>query len=105
MVNVLGVKRESLYGDSEELNRVVILSLARAVHIAGLEQVIQTCFLFLYLIGLLKLMTMFCWVEWIGLAEGGGQQHHAEHSARLALSHPQQLSPCAGGDVTGITQL
>jgi len=28
----------TLYGDSEELNRVVILTLARAVHIGGLEQ-------------------------------------------------------------------
>ena len=29
----------TLYGDSEELNRVVILTLARAVHVGGLEQV------------------------------------------------------------------
>ena len=29
----------SRYGDSEELNRVVILTLARAVHIGGLEKV------------------------------------------------------------------
>ena len=28
----------TLYGDSEELNRVVILTLARAVHIGGMEQ-------------------------------------------------------------------
>ena len=28
----------TLYGDSEELNRVVVLTLARAVHIGGLEQ-------------------------------------------------------------------
>ena len=28
-----------MYGDSEELNRVVILSLARAIHIHGHEQV------------------------------------------------------------------
>ena len=35
-----GVNQKStLYGDSEELNRVVILTLARAVHIGGLEQV------------------------------------------------------------------
>ena len=27
-----------MYGESEELNRVVILSLARAIHINGLEQ-------------------------------------------------------------------
>ena len=32
-------KNSTLYGDSEELNRVVILTLARAVHIGGLEQV------------------------------------------------------------------
>ena len=32
------------YGDSEELNRVVILTLlARAVHIGGLEQVSDKC--------------------------------------------------------------
>ena len=30
-------------GDSEELNRVVILTLARAVHIGGLEQVSDKC--------------------------------------------------------------
>ena len=32
------MKASTLYGDSEELNRVVILTLARAVHIGGLEQ-------------------------------------------------------------------
>ena len=32
----------TLYGDSEELNRVVILTLARAVHVGGLEQVKNT---------------------------------------------------------------
>jgi len=32
------LKASTLYGDSEELNRVVILTLARAVHIGGLEQ-------------------------------------------------------------------
>ena len=31
------------YGDSEELNRVGILTLARAVHIGGLEQVSDKC--------------------------------------------------------------
>ena len=30
-----------MYGDSEELNRVVILSLARAIHIHGHEQVMD----------------------------------------------------------------
>ena len=30
-----------MYGDSEELNRVVILSLARAIHIHGHEQVME----------------------------------------------------------------
>ena len=34
-----------MYGDSEELNRVVILSLARAIHIHGHEQVgLRVCY-------------------------------------------------------------
>ena len=85
-----GVNQKStLYGDSEELNRVVILTLARAVHIGGLEQVEyitdNNC------------SNCLC-LEWFRLVEGGCQLYHAQHSPRLAISQPPQLPPGPGGD-------
>ena len=74
----------TLYGDSEELNRVVILTLARAVHVGGLEQVKNTSIF-------TKHKTQKIYLDGVCLAEGGGELYHAQHAARVALAHTQQL--------------
>ena len=76
----------TLYGDSEELNRVVILTLARAVHVGGLEQVNTSTYTKHYVKKNSKK-----YLDGVCLAEGGGELYHAQHAARVALAHTQQL--------------
>ena len=78
----------TLYGDSEELNRVVILTLARAVHVGGLEQV-NTSTLTKHYVIFIKIQKKH--LDGVCLAEGGGELDHAQHTARVALAHTQQL--------------
>ena len=78
----------TLYGDSEELNRVVILTLARAVHVGGLEQVNTSTYTKHYVM-FIKIQKKY--LDGVCLAEGGGELYHAQHAARVALAHTQQL--------------